>query len=256
MKFHSIIRASLLTLASIIALVSCGRDGSRLATTSPDVGGSVGITANSNIITIPFDRNNFVSGVTNQYYPLTPGTTYTYRTTAKAGNELNTVEVTSDAKTILGVAVTVVRDRVYIADGSLSEDTFDWFAQDQQGNVWYFGEDTKTYDHGTLVSTEGSWEAGKNDAKAGIIMLADPHVGDVYKQEDSPGVVADMAKVVSLDATATVPKGTYVHCVETTEWTPLEPGDRAHKFYAAGVGPVLETSTRQGGERVELTQFP
>src|SRR5437867_4096877 len=119
MKFHPIVRATLLTLASMSSLTACGKDGtSRLATTSPDLGGQVGITANSNIITIPFDRNNFVRDVTNQYYPLTPGTIYTYRTTAKAGDEVNTVEVTREQKTILGVAITVVRDRVYIADGS------------------------------------------------------------------------------------------------------------------------------------------
>ena len=171
---------------------------------------------------------------------------------SKSGVETITVEVTRDNKTILGIAATVVRDRVFIADGSLAEDTFDWFAQDKQGNVWYLGEDTKTYDHGTVLGTTGSWEAGKNDAKAGIIMLAQPHVGDEYRQEDSPGVVSDMAKVVSLTETVTVGTGTYTDCLETTEWTPIEPGDRAHKFYAQGIGTVLETSTRQGGERVEL----
>ncbi|TMQ67707.1 MAG: hypothetical protein E6K80_15015 [Candidatus Eisenbacteria bacterium] len=206
----------------------------------------------SNLVTIPFDPNNFVSGVTNPYLPLVPGTTFTYRNLLKTTEELNTIEVTRDRKTILGVAVTVVHDQVFLADGSLAEDTFDWYAQDEQGNVWYFGEDTKEYDHGVLVTTAGSWEAGKNGALAGIVMLADPHVGDVYKQEDAPGVVADMAKVVSLDETLTVPYGTFTHCIETTEWTPVEPGDRSHKFYARNVGNVLEVATRQGGETDEL----
>ena len=249
-------RASLLVLAAVLGLAGCGKDGSsRLATTSPDFGGSVGATASSNLITVPFDPNNFVNRVDNRYYPLTPGTTYTYKGVSKGGEEQNTVEVTHHTKTILGVAATVVHDQVFIADGSLAEDTFDWFAQDKQGNVWYFGEDTKTYDHGVLVTTAGSWEAGKSGAKAGIIMLGNPRVGDTYKQEDSPGVVEDMGKVVSLSENVTVPTGTYTNCLETTEWTPIEPGDRSHKFYVPGIGNVLEVASRQGGERVELIKL-
>jgi hypothetical protein len=250
MKTPPIIRTSLFALA-LVTLAACGRDTNRLAT-APDPGGTAGITASSNLITVPFDPNNFATQVDNRYFPLDPGTTFTYRGVSKEGEERNVVEVTHDTKTILGVQTIVVHDQVFIEDGSLLEDTFDWYAQDKQGNVWYFGEDTKEYDHGTLVTTAGSWEAGKDGAKPGIIMLADPHVGDQYKQEDSPGVVADMGKVISLTETVTVPTGTYTHCLETTEWTPLEPGNRSHKFYAPGVGNVLETSTRQGGERVEL----
>ena len=239
-------------LAAALTLASCGRNASRQLATAPSPFGGAGVTASSNIITIPFDPANFVNGVNNPFYPLPPGTVWTYRGTSKAGVETNVVEVTRQNKTILGVAITVVHDVVYIADGSVSEDTMDWFAQDKDGNVWYFGEDTKTYDHGTLTGTEGSWQAGQGGAQAGIIMLAHPNVGDQYQQENSPGIVADMAKVISLDETVTVPAQTYTHCIETTEWTPIEPGNRAHKFYARGVGPVLETSTRQGGERVEL----
>ncbi|HEY3217375.1 MAG TPA: hypothetical protein VGK93_12875 [Candidatus Eisenbacteria bacterium] len=251
MKPSTMIRVNLCTVA-VLGLAACGQNANRLMSASPDLGGGAGITASSNLITLPFEPDNFVKDVDNRYFPLRPGTTYTYRGVSKDGVELNTVEVTHNTKTILGVPTIVVHDAVYIEDGSLSEDTFDWYAQDRQGNVWYFGEDTKTYDHGMLVTTEGSWEAGKNDAKAGIIMLADPHVGDTYQQEDSPGVVADMAKVVSLTETATVEAGTFRDCLETTEWTPIEPGNRSHKFYAPGVGTVLELSTRQGGERVEL----
>src|SRR5262245_37682659 len=248
MSTRRITRASLFVF--VLAVVSgCGKNGTNL-TTAPNR--SAETTATSNLVTVPFDPHNFVRGVDHPYFPLPPGKVYTFRNLLKDTHELNTVEVTRMNKTILGVAVTVVHDQVFIADGSLGEDTFDWFAQDRQGNVWYFGEDTKTIDHGTLVTTEGSWEAGKNGARAGIIMLANPTVGDIYKQEDAPGVVADMAKVISLDESASVPYGNFSGCIETTEWTPIEPGDRAHKFYARGVGIVLETSTRQGGERDEL----
>jgi len=250
MSMPPITRASLFALL-LAALSGCGQKGSSPLTTAPIR--TAEIASTSNLVTPPFDPNNFVRGVDHPYFPLPPGRIYTYRNLLKDTQELNTVEVTRASKTILGVAVTVVHDRVFIADGSLGEDTFDWYGQDKEGNVWYFGEDTKTYDHGTLVTTEGSWEAGKNGAHAGIIMLAHPAVGDVYKQEDAPGVVADMAKVIGLDATASVPYGNFTNCIETTEWTPIEPGDRAHKFYARGIGIVLETSTRQGGERDELT---
>jgi hypothetical protein len=248
MRTRLLVRVAWLAIAALGA--GCGRDADRLATAPSR---TAEVTATSNLVTPPFDANNFVKGVDHPYFPLPPGKIYTFHNVFKDGEELNTVEVTRNSKTILGVAVTVVHDRVFIADGSLGEDTFDWYGQDKQGNVWYFGEDTRTLDHGTLVTTEGSWEAGKNGARAGIIMLAHPKVGDVYKQEDAPGVVADMAKVIALDETASVPYGSFTNCIETTEWTPIEPGDRAHKFYARGIGIVLETSTRQGGERDELT---
>jgi hypothetical protein len=248
MKAHSIFGVSVCGLATVLVAAGCGRNLS----TAPNPQGQVGTLASSNLITLPFDPANFVRGIDNRYFPISPGTVFTYRGVSKSGQESNTVEVTHNTKTILGVVTTEVHDQVYIEDGSLLEDTFDWYAQDKRGNVWYFGEDTKEYDHGVLVSTAGSWEAGKGDAKPGIIMLADPHVGDSYKQEDSPGVVADMAKVISLSETASVEAGTFANCLATTEWTPIEPGKRSRKFYAAGVGMVLELSSRQGGERVEL----
>jgi hypothetical protein len=251
MKPPSLPRTSLCALVAILGLVACGRSVDRF-TTAPEARVGAAATGSSNLITPPFDPANFVSRVDNPYLPFTPGTVFTYRDVFKGGVELNTVEVTRRTKSILGVSTTVVHDQVFIQDGSLAEDTFDWYAQDQQGNVWYFGEDTKTYDHGVLLSNAGSWEAGKDGAKAGVIMLANPQVGDQYKQEDSPGVVSDMAKVVSLTETATVEDGAFTNCLETTEWTPLEPGDRSHKFYARGVGNVLEVASRQGGERVEL----
>jgi hypothetical protein len=254
MKIHSIVRATLLAIATVIGIAACGQDGRLALATAPSPRGAAPVASTSNLITIPFDANNFASGVTNPYFPLPPGKIFTYQNLLKDTQELNTVEVTKEKKSILGVPVTVVHDQVFLADGSLAEDTFDWYAQDLQGNVWYFGEDTKEYDHGTLVTTAGSWQAGQNGAKAGVIMLANPHVGDSYKQEDAPGVVADMAKVVSLDETITVPYGTLTNCIETTEWTPIEPGDRSHKFYASGIGNALEVATRQGGERDELVR--
>lgn len=253
MKTLTMFRAAALFAGASLFLASCGRDVNPLAV-APD--SRADASASSNTITLPFDPANFSNPQANPYFPMSRGTLWTYHSTSKKGGpETNIVEVTRRTETILGVATTVVHDVVYLQDGSIAEDTFDWYAADDQGNVWYFGEDTKTYDHGKLLGTEGSWRAGQNGARPGIIFLAHPQVGDQYLQEDSPGVVADMARIISLDETVTVNGVTYTQVIETTEWTPIEPGHRAHKFYAPGAGTVLETSTREGGERVELVSI-
>jgi len=201
-----------------------------------------------------FDPGNFVEGADHPFFPLAPGTTFHYAGQTDEGTETIEVTVTKRTKQIMGVSAIVVRDQVFL-DGELIEDTEDWSAQDRQGNVWYLGEDSRQYEDGRLVGTEGSWEAGRDGARAGIIMLANPQVGDSYAQESLPGVAEDMAKVMGLKSIATVPLGTYGDCLETMEWTPLEPGAREHKFYARGVGLVLEVSSSGGGERVELTDI-
>jgi hypothetical protein len=195
-----------------------------------------------------FERDDFQHPRQNPYFPLVPGTTYKYVGETEDGTEVVKVEVTRERKRVFGVNATVVRDRVYL-DGELIEDTFDWYAPDEDGNVWYLGEDTKAFDNGT-VSTEGSWEAGKNGARPGVIMLANPRVGDCYPQEIAPGVAEDRACVVSLNATARVPFGTFHRSLKTRDTTPLEPGFFEFKYYARGVGLVLEVSDQ--GERVEL----
>src|SRR5262249_8628794 len=164
--------ANLFMFAGVLSLWGCGRSGSSAsAIVAPVPGVPEPLPTTGQPVTIPFDPGSFVKKVDNPYFPLAPGTVYTYHNIFKDTEETDTVAVMHDTKMILGVATTIVRDRVYIADGSLSEDTIDWYAQDGAGNVWYFGEDTKQYDHGTLVSTAGSWEAGQNGAKAGVIML-------------------------------------------------------------------------------------
>ena len=113
------------------------------------------------------------------------------------------------------------------------EDTYDWYAQDRAGNVWYFGEDTTSYD-GDEISTEGSWEAGVNGAQAGVVMLARPRVGDGYQQEYDPGNAEDRAEVLSIDDQVVVGDTTYDDVVATVETTPLEPDLAEKKYYAPG----------------------
>jgi hypothetical protein len=248
---HRISNVALFGLV-LLGLFGCGKEGDRPALLGPGVtAGGAARDPSETRIALPFDSTNFVGGVQNPYFPLVPGTIWTYRQETPEGVETNTVEVTHDTKVILGVTTFVVHDQVFL-EGSLKEDTFDWYAPDKDGNVWYFGEDTREL--GPPVSTAGSWEAGKDGAQAGIIMLAHPEVGDTYYQENAPGVVADQARVKGLNETATTPFDTFTGCIKTQEWTPLEPGNRAFKFYASGVGTVLEVPN-QGGDSVELTAF-
>jgi hypothetical protein len=184
------------------------------------------------------EPKDFGGPIDNPYFPLTPGTTFVYESATEKGVEEIRVEVTEDTKTILGVVCTVVHDVVTIG-GVLAEDTLDWYAQDEEGNVWYFGEYSERYEDGVFVDTEGSWEAGVDGAKPGIAMKAHPREAQRYRQEYYPGVAEDMALVVSLDETVTVPFGTFKNCLKTRDFTPLEPGIAEYKYYAPGIGQVL-----------------
>jgi hypothetical protein len=145
--------------------------------------------------------------------------------------------VTSETKKVMGVGCIVVDHREWEGD-VLIERTYDWFAQDKEGTVWYFGEDTKEYENGEVVSTKGSWEAGVDGAKPGIIMPAEPKVGQSYPQEYYPGEAMDMARVLSFNASVTVPYGSFDHALDTKEWTPLQPVFFEKKYYVRGVGPL------------------
>jgi hypothetical protein len=196
---------------------------------------------------------DFVAQIDNQYLPMTPGTTFVYDGESEDDKEKIEVNVTPETKEILGVTCIVVRDRVWV-DDELVEDTFDWFAQDKDGNVWYFGEDSKEYEGGKVVSTEGSWEAGVDGAKPGIIMKGNPQVGDAYRQEYYEDEAEDMAEVLSLNESVSVPYGTFENCLKTQEWTPLEPDVVENKYYAPGVGVIKEVAVEGESERVELVE--
>jgi hypothetical protein len=193
---------------------------------------------------------DFSSVVDNKYLSYIPGMVFKYTNT---DHEIVEQDVTSDTKILLGVKVVVVHDFARTASGQLLEDTYDYFAQDRAGNVWYFGEDTKAYS-GTMVSTAGSWAAGQSCAKPGIVMKASPQIGDSYRQEYLPGQAEDEAEVVSLTEKVTVPYGTFEGCVKTKEHTALAPGDLENKFYCPGVGEVLsvDIGSIDQGKREEL----
>jgi hypothetical protein len=163
------------------------------------------------------------------------------------------VTVLSETKVVMGVACTVVRDVVSV-EGEVAEDTIDWYAQDTDGNVWYMGEESKDIEDGEVVSTDGSWEAGVDGALPGIIMLVDPHVGDTYRQEFYAGEAEDIGSVLKLGEIVTVESGTYEDVLVTEDTNPLEPDIVEHKYYAPGVGVVLEELVAGGEERIELVK--
>jgi hypothetical protein len=203
----------------------------------------------------PFDPANFVLGVTNPFFALTPGTINFYEGQADGVTQTDSAEVLSETKTILGITATVVHDRVY-TEGELTEDTFDWYAQDTDGNVWYLGEDTKELENGQVVSMEGSWEAGVNGAVAGILMWADPsaHIGEEYRQEFSQGVAEDLGKVVAVNQDAAVPFGSLTGCVKTEDRSALEPGILENKYYCPQLGLTLEVGVQGSTDRNELVE--
>lgn len=197
------------------------------------------------------DPENFVDGVENAYFPLVPGTTFVYLSDTPQGIERDEVVVTHDTKPILGVKCTVVRDTVTL-NGQLVEDTEDWYAQDIKGNVWYFGEEAKNYEDGDLVDIAGTWKAGRDGAQPGVIVKARPRVGDLYRQEFLPATAEDLGRIASLDETVMVPYGSFDHCLQTRDFSPLDPGIVEQKFYAPGTGLVLEIDA--DGTRVELVE--
>ncbi|HEX6010848.1 MAG TPA: hypothetical protein VFY87_03395, partial [Geminicoccaceae bacterium] len=163
------------------------------------------------------------------------------------------VSVTGETEEILGVRCTVVQDTVTL-DGVLVEDTTDWFAQDRLGNVWYFEEIARNYENGDLANLDGSWRAGVDGAQPGIVMRARPRAGEVYRQEFRLGDAEDLAQVLSLSGDAAVPAASCGDCVVTRDFTPLEPDLVERKFYAPGIGLILEVDL-ETGERVELVEI-
>ncbi len=199
------------------------------------------------------DPSNFVARIDNPYFPLRPGTTFIYEGHTGEGFEHDEFAVTHHTRVILGVTCVEVHDTVTV-DGELKEDTLDWFAQDRDGNVWYFGENTHELEDGLITTIDGTFMAGVNRDKPGIIMKAHPAIGDFYRQEFSLANAEDFAETVSLTASVTVLARTFHHCLKSKETTPLETDLVEYKFYAPGIGNVLTVDARTG-DREELVRI-
>jgi hypothetical protein len=199
---------------------------------------------------VRLDPADFSAEIDNPWWPMQPGSRWVYR----EGAQQVVVTVLDRTREVAGIEARVVHD-VVTEDGALVEDTYDWYAQDEDGNVWYLGEDTKEFEDRKLVSTAGSWEAGVDGAQAGIVVPAEPEVGMKYRQEYLEGEAEDAAEVLSLDERVRVPFGSFEGVLKTQDSTPLEPALREHKYYARGVGPVLAVTVAGGSGREELIRF-
>ncbi len=211
-------------------------------------GGSGGCTVDDSYDP-EIDPANFGAVVDNPLFPLVVGTKFHYT----EGDANVDIEVLDMPKTIAGVTVTTVHD-VYSLQGEVLEDTLDWYAQDNDGTVWYFGEDTKELSGGMVVSTEGSWETGVDGGKPGMIVPANPTVGMKYRQEYYACHAEDMGEILELDASVTVTAGDYTGCLKTRDTTPLEPDVVEEKYYCPGVGNVLSVDL-ETMEREELVSI-
>ncbi len=195
------------------------------------------------------DPADFARPRANPYFPLRPGTVTILRGRDEGTRLRERVVITHRTRVIQGIRTRVVSDVVRRADGSLAEKTTDWYAADNRGNVWYFGEDTATYDQrGRLESRDGTWLAGRDGARAGVIMPANPHPTQAYRQEFYPGHAEDQAWIVANSVRVRTPLRTFTRAVRTFEWTRLEPDVVSAKFYARGVGIVKELDVAGGNE--------
>jgi hypothetical protein len=225
--------AAALIVALAVLAAGCGGARTEAAQSPPPNGLPQGAEP------VRLDPANFTTRVDNPYWPLVPGSTWVYADREAGGaHDRDVLRVLKRTKVVDGVTALVVHDRA--THGSrLVEDTFDWFAQDKQGNVWYLGEATKAYSSsGKASSTAGSWKAGVDGAQAGVVMPAHPAPGVQYRQEYRKGTAQDQARVLSVDDMVQAPAGRFRGAILTKEFSPLEPGDLEYKLYAKGVGLV------------------
>jgi hypothetical protein len=252
-----------MTIGAVVLVASgCGDNDS----SPPTAGGTTETTEDSGAAPVvdpgdggdyrpDIDPADFVEAIDHPYLPFTAGSTWVYEGVGDDGEtERIEVAVTGESREVMGVSVVVVRDTAY-ADGELVEDTYDWFAQDRDGNVWYFGEDTEDYEDGQVVSTEGAWEAGVDGALPGIVMPADPTVGDAYRQEFYAGEAEDMGEVLEIGTSRSIGLGDYQDVLVTEDWSPLEPEVVENKYYAPGVGLIVEEKTAGGDGHAELVEY-
>ncbi len=215
-----------------------------------------GNTVGGDEYTVPITSADFVPGIDNPYYPLIPGSKWVYEARLEDGTvERNEVEVLQETHMVNSVTATVIHDIVFV-EGQLVEETYDWYAQDKNGNVWYLGEQVDNYENGVLVDHAGSWEWGKDGALPGIIMWADPsaHINEEYYQEFYAGEAEDKGQVLSVSKSVAVPFGSFENVVETYDFSALDPDLKENKFYAKGIG-TIKVINQVTGEEEYLIEF-
>jgi hypothetical protein len=254
-----------LILAATILCAGCTSATTPSATSpsTPALESSPAATTSAPESTLPIgsepvnlDPADFTADITHPYWPMKPGTRWTYRDVDEKG-EVQTVVVVATAETkklANGITARVVRDTVR-SDGELVEDTLDWYAQDSAGNVWYMGEDTAEFENGKVASREGSFEAGVGGALPGILLPAEPQVGQKYRQEYLKGEAEDNGEVLGINQLVEVATGRYSDALLTRDTTNLEPDVVEYKLYAPDIGPVLAVDISGGAAREALVKL-
>ena len=238
-----------LTIATAMAVMATAAAGTSAGSASPILSGAGPGWPKR------LQASDFVRRVDNPYFPLRPGSLYRYRGVKEGERMVDIVRVAHGTKRILGVRTTVVHDTALV-HGRPVEETFDYYAQDRHGNVWYFGEDTMELNsQGKVISREGSFRAGRNGARAGLFFPGQPRVGMSARQEFFKGHAEDHFKILDLHAAVSVPYVTTDRALRTGEWTPLEPGVVDNKYYLRGVGTVREVAVKGPTERLNLISF-
>jgi hypothetical protein len=210
--------------------------------------------------TLPeFDASDFndPTTITNPWYGPPAGTVYVYEGGEIGADpeEIVRIERRTTTRVVMGVECIIHHDLVYDTDEVLIEDTDDWLAQDDAGNLWYFGETVKNYDEeGNYLDNEGSWEAGVDGALPGYWIPANPMVGQVYHQEWFAGEAEDYAEVIVLGETVEITLGIYENCLVTKDVNPFEEGVYELKYYAPGTGFIKEEKY-EDGELVEFVEL-
>jgi hypothetical protein len=229
-----------------VALVACSSDSGKEGKTSSQL-------QTDTVDTL--DPSNFSLPVDNPYFPLTPGTTYRHEGVKEGKRAVDVFTVTPDTKMILGVENTVVVDKLYV-DGRLEEIAHDWYTQDRQGNVWYFGETIKEFDRkGNQIPAKGAWQAGVDGARPGIAMPARPTVGLVFRPEYYKGKAEDRYRILDLSAKVTTPYGSFQSVLVMSEQTRLEPGVLGLKYHAPGFGQIRESVAKGPHETLSLVSI-
>jgi hypothetical protein len=236
---------SIAVAIAVLALVACGGGGSKSSSSSSLPQGTK---------PVKLDPADFTTNIDNPYWPIRPGSHWVYREVENGETQLVDVTVTNQTKMLDGIEARVVHDRVS-RNGETLEDTYDWYAQDSHGNLWYLGEDTAEYENGKLKSKEGTWAAGVNGAEPGVVVPASPRQGMRYREEYYAGHAEDGAEVLSVNSQVQVPFGRFRNALLTRNFSTIEPTVEEMKLYAKGVGPVMELLVSGGSGRTELLSF-
>jgi hypothetical protein len=238
---------SLAVAIAVLALAACGGGGSKSTSSSAS-------RLPQGTKPVKLDPAEFTTNIDNPYWPMRPGSHWVYREVENGETQRVDVTVTNQTKTLEGIEARVVHDRVS-RNGETLEDTYDWYAQDSAGNLWYLGEDTAEYENGKLKTKEGTWAAGVDGAEPGVVVPASPKQGMTYREEYYAGHAEDGAEVLGVNSQVQVPFGRFKNALLTRNFSTIEPTVEEMKLYAKGVGPVMELLVSGGSGRTELLGY-